>query len=80
MRVRYLADNDLRKSIVRGATRQAPDLDFRSAQSAELDGLPDQLVLQRAADQGRILVSHDFQTMPASFESSPRTGPAPVCC
>jgi len=40
---------------------------FRSAQSARLDGVPDLDVLAFAADEGRILVSHDFQTMPKYF-------------
>lgn len=67
MKIRFLADNDLRKAILRGAVRQAPDLDFRSAQSARLDGVPDLGVLALAADEERILVSHDFQTMPETF-------------
>ena len=40
---------------------------FRSAQAARLDGVPDPEVLAFAADEGRILVSHDFQTMPKYF-------------
>ena len=67
MKIRFLADNDLRKAILRGAVRQAPDLDFRSAQSARLDGVSDLGVLALAADEERILVSHDFQTMPETF-------------
>jgi hypothetical protein len=67
MKVRYQADNDLRKAIVRGAVRREPQMNFRSAQSARLDGVLDPEVLALAADQGRILVSHDFQTMPKHF-------------
>ena len=67
MKIRLLADNDLHKAILRGVVRQIPELDFRSAQSARLDGLPDQAVLMLAANEGRILVSHDFQTMPTHF-------------
>jgi hypothetical protein len=68
VKVRYQADNDLRKAIVRGAVRREPRIDFRSAQSARLNGLPDPTVLALAADEGRILVSHDFQTMPRYFQ------------
>jgi hypothetical protein len=39
----------------------------RSAQAARLDRIPDPEVLAFAADEGRILVSHDFQTMPKHF-------------
>ncbi len=67
MKVRYQADNDLRRAIVRGAVRREPLLSFRSAQAASLDGVPDPDVLALAAGEGRILVSHDFQTMPAHF-------------
>ena len=44
-----------------------PLIDFRSAQAARLDRVPDPEVLALAADEGRILVSHDFQTMPKYF-------------
>jgi hypothetical protein len=42
-------------------------MSFRSAQSARLDGVSDPEVLAFAADEGRILVSHDFQTIPRYF-------------
>jgi hypothetical protein len=67
MKVLYQADNDLRKTIVRGAVRREPQINFRSAQAARLDGMPDPEVLALAADEGRILVFHDFQTMPKHF-------------
>jgi hypothetical protein len=67
MKVLHQADNDLRKAIVRGAIRREPQMNFRSAQSARLDGIPDPEVLAFAADEGRILISHDFQTMPMHF-------------
>ena len=67
MKVLYQADNDLRKSIVRGAVRREPRIDFRSAQSARLDDVTDLDVLALAAHEGRVLVSHDFKTMPHHF-------------
>lgn len=67
MKVLYQADNDLRKAIVRGAVRREPQMNFRSAQAARLDRVPDPEVLASAAIEGRILVSHDFQTMPRHF-------------
>jgi predicted nuclease of predicted toxin-antitoxin system len=72
MTVRYQADNDLRKAIVRGTVRRDPRIDFRSAQSAHLDDIPDPEVLALAAREGRILVSHDFQTMPHHFRQFTR--------
>ena len=67
MSVRFQADNDLRKAILRGAVRREPQLDFRSAQSARLDGVRDSEVLALSPRDGRILVSRDFQTMPRHF-------------
>ena len=56
MKVLYQADNDLRKAIVRGAVRagrsaREPRMNFRSAQAARLDGVPDPEVLAFAAGQ-----------------------------
>jgi uncharacterized protein DUF5615 len=40
---------------------------FLSAGDANLSGIPDPDVLALAAEQDRIVVSHDFQTMPRHF-------------
>jgi hypothetical protein len=72
MKVLYQADNDLRKAIVRGAVRREPQMNFRSAQAARLDRVPDPEVLALASDEGRILVSHDFQTLPKYFRQFTR--------
>ena len=77
MKVHYQADNDLRKAIVRGAVRREPQMSFRSAQSARLDGVSDPEVLAFAADEGRILVSHDFQTMPRYFREFTKSRRSP---
>jgi len=44
-----------------------PRWNFLSANEADLEGVPDPEVLALAASQDRILVSHDFQTMPRHF-------------
>lgn len=72
MKVRFQADNDLRKAIVRGVVRCESQIDFRSAQTARFDGVPDPEVLALSAESGRILVSHDFQTMPRHFREFTR--------
>lgn len=64
MSIRYQADNDLNRLIVRATYRQQPSIDFQSAQKAQLDNLDDLEVLNRAAAEGRILVTHDKRTMP----------------
>lgn len=67
MRPRFQADADLNEEIVSGLLRRHPDIDFRTAEEAELRGLPDPELLARAAGDGRILVTHDRRTMPAHF-------------
>jgi hypothetical protein len=67
MRVRFQADADFNQDIVRAVRRRAPALDFQTAHEAGLAGLDDDVVLERAAQEGRILVSHDRRTMPLHF-------------
>ena len=62
--VRFLADADLNEGIVAGYLRREPTTDFLSANEANREGLPDPKLLALATEQNRILVSHDFQTMP----------------
>jgi hypothetical protein len=61
--IRFQADNDLKFGIVKAVRRREPTVDFLSAQEAGLDGVPDPLLLDRAAAEGRVLVSHDRRTM-----------------
>lgn len=74
MKPRFQADNDLRSAIRTGVVRREPSVDFQSARAAHLDGVPDPEVLLRAAEQGRILVSHDENSMPRYFRDFVATG------
>jgi hypothetical protein len=67
MRVRFQADADFNQDIVRAVRRRALALDFQTAHEAGLAGLDDDVVLEKAAREGRILVSHDRRTMPLHF-------------
>jgi predicted nuclease of predicted toxin-antitoxin system len=71
--IRLLADADLNDAIVRGCRRREPAIDFLSANEANLEGLPDPEVLALAAAADRILVSHDFHSMPRHFGDFLRT-------
>jgi hypothetical protein len=64
---RFQADNDLRASIRTGVLRHEPAIDFQSAHAANLDSTRDPEVLRLAAAQGRILISHDENSMPGHF-------------
>ena len=65
--LRFQANADLNQIIVRAVCRREPSIDFQTAQVAGLSGTADPEVLARAAEEGRVLVTHDFQTMPEHF-------------
>ncbi len=67
MIVRYQADADLNQAIVTGVLRREPTIDFQTAFAAGLKGVKDPEVLAIAAQQERILISHDRKTMPSEF-------------
>lgn len=67
MKVRYQADADFNEDVVTGVLRRAPEIDFQTAHEAQLKGLEDSKVLTLAADEGRILVTHDRKTIPHHF-------------
>ena len=66
-KVRFQADADLKQAIVTGTRRRQPDIDFRSAYLAGLEGKTDREVLAIAAQDKRVLVTHDRRTMPTEF-------------
>jgi hypothetical protein len=68
MRPRFQADADFNQRIVVGLRRRDPAIDFRSASEGGILGRPDPEVLALAASEGRVLVSHDRQTMPGHFK------------
>lgn len=72
--LRFLADANFKFPVVKGCRRYEPAMDFLSANEAGLDGIPDPDVLVIAADQNRILVTHDVQTMPRHFGDFLMTG------
>jgi hypothetical protein len=65
--IRYQADADLNQLIITAVLRQEPTIDFQTASAAFLQSLNDLEVLTLAAQQGRILVTHDRKTMPTYF-------------
>jgi Domain of unknown function (DUF5615) len=65
--IRFLADASLNRDILGACLRTDSTIDFLSAKDAGLKGMPDPMVLATAADLDRILVTHDFKTMPRHF-------------
>ena len=60
---RFLADENFNNQIVRGALRQSPEIDIVRVQDAGLSGADDPTVLMWAAQERRIVLTHDVATM-----------------
>ena len=58
-----LADENFNNDIVRGVRRKEPNLDVVRVQDLGLAGADDPTVLAWAADNGRILITHDVSTI-----------------
>ena len=77
MPLRFQADADLNQIIVSVVVRRVPEIDFKTAAAAGLAGRKDPAVIALAADDGRLLVTHDQTTMPRHFGEFIRTRPSP---
>jgi hypothetical protein len=77
MILRLLADADLNGAIVHGVIRRNPEFDFKRAEDVPLEGLDDQTVLDLAAGDQRVLISHDVSTMPDHFRQYTRRNISP---
>lgn len=60
---RFLADENFNNQIVRGVLRQSPDVDIVRVQDVGLSGIDDPTVLEWAAQEERIVLTHDVATM-----------------
>ena len=83
--LRFAADENFNNDIVRGLLRRRPGLDIVRIQDSGLSGADDASVLNWAAREKRVLLSHDVSTltnyayrlvdlghpMPGVFEVSP---------
>jgi hypothetical protein len=65
--VRFLADEDVRAGIVQGLRSREPTIDILDVKSAGLRGSMDPVLLELAAEQDRILITHDRNTMTRHF-------------
>jgi predicted nuclease of predicted toxin-antitoxin system len=63
--LKYLADETFFRSIVIGMRRQAPDLEVKTVHEAGLAHADDPAILEWAAAQGFVLLTHDRETIPA---------------
>ncbi len=61
--IRLLTDENVDGRLIRGLVRQNPELDIVRAHDVGLAGADDPRVLDWAAREGRVLLTHDFETM-----------------
>ncbi len=59
--ISLLADENLDANILRGVLRRLPGIDAVRVQDVGLTGADDPTVLAWAAEQGRVLVTHDVE-------------------
>jgi predicted nuclease of predicted toxin-antitoxin system len=62
--IALLADENLNGAIVEGLRYQRPSLDLVRVQDVGLSGAGDPMILEWAAREGRVLLTHDVRTMP----------------
>jgi Domain of unknown function (DUF5615) len=61
--MKLLADENFDNNIVRGLLRRNPDIDIVRVQDVGLSGQDDPIVLEWAACENRILLTHDVATI-----------------
>jgi hypothetical protein len=61
--LRFAADENLNNDIVRGVLRRLPTFDVVRVQDVGLSGADDRAVLEWAARERRIVITHDISTL-----------------
>lgn len=61
--MRFLADENFNGKLLKALRKALPDLDIVRAQETEIYRAPDPQVLEWAAQENRIVLTHDIQTM-----------------
>jgi hypothetical protein len=62
--MRLVADENFNGAVVRGLVRSVPELDIVRVQDEGLSGADDDVILEWAAGEGRVLLTHDIRTVP----------------
>ncbi len=62
--LKLLSDENFNNDIVRGLQRQQPNLDLARVQDVGLSATDDPDILAWAAQEGRLVLTHDQSTMP----------------
>src|SRR5689334_8777214 len=79
--VRLVADENFDKLILTGLLRQKPDLDIVRVQAVGLTSASDSRVLEWAAQENRIVLTHDRKTLvPIAYQRVAMGQPMPGIC
>lgn len=65
--MRFLADENFNNEILRGLRRRIPSVEIVRVQDTEMEGYPDQQLLDWAAKHDYLILSHDVNTMRGYF-------------
>lgn len=60
----WITDENFKSGVVAGVINRLGTIDLVSIEGLGLRGAPDPLILQRAAEEARVLLTHDQDTMP----------------
>lgn len=71
---RFLTDEDFNNDILRGLLRHLPKLDIVRVQDIELRNVDDAIILAWAAQENRVVLTHDVNTMIAAALRRTREG------
>jgi predicted nuclease of predicted toxin-antitoxin system len=72
--VRFLADEDLDSDIIEGLRSREPSVDVLDVKNAGLRGTKDPVLLDLAAQQDRLVITHDRRTMTRYFQERVAAG------
>jgi predicted nuclease of predicted toxin-antitoxin system len=64
MKIRLVADENFHGAVVRGLLRRPRSVDIVRVQDVGLSGAEDSVILDWAAREGRVLLTHDISTVP----------------
>ena len=70
----FLTDENIEASLLIQLRAHLPDVDILDVREIGLDQAPDEEILQWAADDGRVVISHDVNTMRGLADDRVRTG------
>ena len=65
--LKILLDHNFDHHILRGLRRRIPEFDFQTAHEIGLSQADDRQLLIWAAENGRVLLTHDNKTMPRHY-------------